>query len=261
MAQHRRRSTRSESTSGVTPAEPRSVVGAVLLIGSLLWEGERRKADGHKGADRKRWREERLDMRSLKKVAVKIRYGRISPSRDNQYTMVFGGRRMGSAKFARLREPAAVAGLTERVKAEADALGSAERIRSERNPHNCADWGGVVAIAINPASTMKDVIAAAWKAQFEKVPKIRPDAYCDDVVDVDGILRVKLPWRNELAGIDYLLATPTEPNDSKANARKIARAIKDGTYFARNRTAGIITAGDTAILRAIKRRADIGREG
>ncbi|MGH7945784.1 MAG: hypothetical protein ACREF9_12355, partial [Opitutaceae bacterium] len=126
--------------------------------------------------------------------------------------------------------------------------------------HNCAGWGGVVAIAINPASPRRDAIAAAWQAQFERVPSVRPDAYGKGIVDAGGILRVKLSWRKKgLPGIDFLLATPTEPNDPKVTTIRIARASKAGTYFTRTRAAGITTAGDAAILRALKKKGGARR--
>ena len=50
----------------------------ILIIGSLLWD-KRQQA----------WRNARLDMASIDSVTAPIRYGRLSSSRGNTYTMVF----------------------------------------------------------------------------------------------------------------------------------------------------------------------------
>jgi len=56
------------------------LTAGVLIIGSLLW-------DSKKG--RPAWRKARLDTGSAQTVTAPIRYGRLSESRGNSYTMVF----------------------------------------------------------------------------------------------------------------------------------------------------------------------------
>ncbi|MDP3072283.1 MAG: hypothetical protein Q8N18_18475 [Opitutaceae bacterium] len=246
-----------EPASATPPApEPTGpvVTGAALLIGSLLWEGEMPAVDGTKGKQRKAWREKRLDLATTKNVRVRIRYARQSDSRAMQYTMCFGGTKLGTGKVARLQGPFPLAALTERLRAETEALALAEGIRGAENEFNSASWG-VVAIAINPESTQKDAIRAAWTAQFKANQRFDPAKFGKGVVDGGGILLVELPWRNAaLRHVDFCLATPTAPNDPSPTPAKIASASRAGLYYTRTRKAGIKTADDAAIERCLRRR-------
>src|SRR6266498_5843119 len=55
--------------------------GAVLIIGSLLWDTEKET--------RANWQLNRLDLANKQTVYAPIRYGRLSEKRDYTYTMVF----------------------------------------------------------------------------------------------------------------------------------------------------------------------------
>ncbi|MGA2681849.1 MAG: hypothetical protein ABSF44_08630 [Candidatus Bathyarchaeia archaeon] len=57
--------------------------GGVLVIGSLLWDDSE---------NRVRWREKNLDIESKFQVYLPIRYGRLSSTRNNTYTMVFSNK-------------------------------------------------------------------------------------------------------------------------------------------------------------------------
>jgi len=237
----------------IEAAEGPTVHGAVLLIGSLLWEGDQPKLDGAKGELRKKWREERLDAVAPKNVHVKICYARISDSRAGQYTMCLGGSRVGTAKINRLKGPMPVVSLAGFLRAEADALAKAEGIRNDSNPFNSAGWG-LVAIAVNPHSPHQEAIRAAWIAQFDPSRRFQAEVFGEGVVDQGGILLVDLPWRGvALRRIDFCLATPTAPNDRSPTPAKIAKAAKAGLYFERTRRAGIRTGDDARIAACLRR--------
>ena len=60
--------------------------GAILIIGSLLWDPDQ----GNEKGARKTWRNKRLKMEDRVHVKVPIRYGRLSGSVHNRhFTMVF----------------------------------------------------------------------------------------------------------------------------------------------------------------------------
>ena len=58
--------------------------GAILIIGSLLWDPDKNKEIGF----RKRWRDKRLIVKNKIHVKAPIRYGKLSCNEKN-YTMVF----------------------------------------------------------------------------------------------------------------------------------------------------------------------------
>src|ERR1039458_5547971 len=107
------------------------VKGAVMLLGSLYWEGNEPLRDGEKGELRKKWREDHLHMHTCRDIRVPIRYGRRSKSRNSQFTIVLGGGKKGVAKMANLKRslpaegdrlgPTAVKILQEEVQALAEA--------------------------------------------------------------------------------------------------------------------------------------------
>src|SRR6266436_291433 len=72
-------------------SEPVPLTAGVLIIGSLLWDSEK---------ERPAWRGARLNVAAAQTVTAPIRYGRLSESRDNSYTMVFS--RMCPAGQAKL---------------------------------------------------------------------------------------------------------------------------------------------------------------
>src|SRR6266536_3490531 len=78
---------------------------AALLLGSLYWEGNEIEQDGDKGRRRKDWRNERLEMKTVRDLSgFPIRYGRRSGSRSGQFTIVLGGEPTSVIKMANLKE-------------------------------------------------------------------------------------------------------------------------------------------------------------
>src|SRR5260370_7892191 len=118
-------------------SEPVPLTAGVLIIGSLLW-------DSKKG--RPAWREARLDRTSAQSVTAPIRYGRLSESRGNTYTMVFS--RLCDAGRAKVLRCTRSISTPEDLIVEAEALWKAEQ------PGACpgriaAEWG-CVALLCNP---------------------------------------------------------------------------------------------------------------
>ena len=108
----------------------------ILIIGSLLWD-ERRGP----------WRDARLDMTSAQTATAPIRYGRLSESRGNTYTMVFS--RLCTAGHAKvLRCTRSVSTPAELID-EAEALWKAEQPSAD--PGRIAVNWGCVALLSNPA--------------------------------------------------------------------------------------------------------------
>lgn len=80
------------------------MTGGVIFLASLLWEDDR-KADEPLGKSRMAWRKSHLVMDQVADLRVPIRYGRkssVNGRRKGQYTMVFAGKDLGVAKFAKL---------------------------------------------------------------------------------------------------------------------------------------------------------------
>lgn len=238
---------------------PKLLRGAVLLLGSLLWEGEKPEQDGQKGKDRKSWRVSCLDMNTLRTVSgLPICYGRRSASRSGQFTMVFGGSPSGTAQIADLKLglPVENSGAGEisiaALKREVESLASAEGIWTASNKAHWSAWG-LVAIAINPDSAFADKIREVWKAHFKPAPPFQSATYGAAMVDEHGILNVPLPWKTDaLVGVDFCLSTPTKPDPVLPTAKQIAEAIQLGSYFERTFSSGIITPDDADILRFLR---------
>jgi hypothetical protein len=118
--------------------KPVPLNAGVLIIGSLLWDPDERRAA---------WRGARLDLTSSQIVAAPIRYGRLSgKQRGRTYTMVFSRlREAGHARVVRCIHRVATPG---DLNAEAEALWKAEQ-PSAKPGRIAASWG-CVALLFNP---------------------------------------------------------------------------------------------------------------
>jgi hypothetical protein len=249
-------STNPTDMSAGTVLSPTALRGAVLLLGSLFWEGELPEQDGKKGKNRKKWRDDRLDLSTVRDITgLPIRYGRRSESRSGQFTMVFAGTLPGTAKIANLsqvfplEEKQIPKATIERMKVEVEALATAEGIWKPSNRFAWNDWG-LVAISINPHSEFHDQIREVWRANFKPTAPFAHSAFGLGIIDEFGVLGVKIPWEDDvLKGIDFCLSTPTKPDDPLPTAQQIADAIKYGDYFERTVKSGIITSDDAEIRR------------
>jgi len=238
---------------------PTALKGAVLLLGSLYWEGGLPEQDGQKGDVRKKWRDARLDMSTVRNISsLPICYGRRSASRSGQFTMVFGGKPSGSAKLADLKQtlPSDMTDCISQagvalMKGEVEALATAEGLWKPSNKTHWTGWG-LVAIAVNPHSAFHEAIRAMWITNFSPGPQFESFKYGPTVVDKNGILELALPWAShEMSGLDFCLATPTMPDTPLPSPQQIAEAIVRSSYFDRNADAGIVTADDAEIRRLL----------
>jgi hypothetical protein len=127
----------------------------VLIIGSLLWDESRQT-----------WRDACLDMTTIKTVTAPVRYGRLSSSRGNTYTMVFSRLcETGHAKVIRCRRGISTAA---DLIAEAEALWKAEQ--SDAAPGRIAAGWGCVALLCNRERELPKNLLEAWAARVPSVP-------------------------------------------------------------------------------------------
>jgi hypothetical protein len=226
----------------------------ILIIGSLCWDPKR-----------KWWRDSRLHNEERWHVSSPIRYGRLSSTRGDTYTMVFSRLcEAGQAIAARCRHD------VERgddLIAEAQALWSAE-INVPGSHHLSKNWGRT-ALLINPDSTVPQDIVEAYVARIRREPGYRdvPQSPGEGpLISERGILRI--PWPIDVPSgqalrLDLLLATANYPDfigDPRGypDAGTIADAWRRDTagnvlYFHRNRAEGIRTFEDDAISALLQR--------
>ena len=228
----------------------------VLIIGSLYWEKKRHRCE---------WRRERLNKDNKQYIKVPIRYGRLSSTRGDSYTMVFSTwlyrEQLGQAIIVRCKQDIAKG---EDLVKEAECLWTAETTDGD-NPHNLisATWG-CVALLKNPDRSLSDDLLDCWTNHVSKENesdnrKKIISAYCnEDVLSQNGFL--KIPWPKTVDGsdlnFDVLLATVTCPKPDKGrypSAQAVADAAnksdKGREYFCENRKHRIETFQDTEIKR------------
>lgn len=216
----------------------------ILIIGSLFWDTKRKK-----------WREQlRFEKEAQPSIKVPIRYGRISKSRGNCYTMAFDPKlddiKWGDAFVIEAKKRAAD---VDSLLTEAVELGEAEGI-----PDNMciARWCA---------------IGAVWRRAEPQVVREWRDKLATKATDA---VRRKHPNRADIARLadlpfnwsildadekfDVLLAANCDPVAEWPSAADIAhRMYADTTrlgfeYFQKNRKAGITTFQDADILRELK---------
>jgi hypothetical protein len=192
--------------------KPARVTGAVIFLASLLWEDDR-EADEPLGKLRMEWRKKHLVMDHLADLRVPIRYWRksgINGRRKGQYTMVFAGKELGTAKVSKLsavlpvRAGVIPAKTETQIAREADALARAEDIQKNGDPRHVCTWG-VVAMAINPNSPHRAELRRVWRRIFKRDPNKEHWRFGPDVVDRSGFLRVKLRWSDEALRVPDLI--------------------------------------------------------
>lgn len=223
-------------------AKNRGIMRAgVLIIGSLLWD---------EGPERDVWRQTRLRIENAVHVRAPIRYGRLSQSRGNTFTMVFSSSgQLGQAVLAPcIREVSSIAALVS----EAKKLWRAEQPNAPRESIG-APWG-CVGVLFDPHIDRVDCVKA-WADYFHrnKVSPIHP-------VDRDGMLRI--PWPapstdNRTDNIDIILATATRAETEHPSPEEIASAwIKQEMgyerYFFENIQHGIRTPDDLLVWKKIE---------
>ncbi|MBK5214847.1 MAG: hypothetical protein JJE55_14440 [Flavobacteriaceae bacterium] len=228
--------------------------GAVLIIGSLLWENEKNALNSIQGKLRSDWRK-KLDLEKKIAVNVPIRYGRKSTSRSCTYTMIFSNSvsDFGTAFIVPFKNE--IEGFEE-LKHQALELSEAEGISTEKHPNRLkASWGSVGVLFNKSKEKELDSIKRKWHQEFNffknsdyKIGKEEPS------IKNNGELNFpfKIP-----ENIDYVFATPVVPNISEyPTNEKIIEAIIESkprydTYIKENFQNGIRVQGDEEIIRKI----------
>ncbi len=228
--------------------------GGVVIIGSLFWD-----------PDRENWRNSNLlpDRKLWIAVKAPIRYGRVSSSRKNTYSMIFSTdcdteHQRGVAKFAPFTGPVTL----ERLHQQSVALINAEKNEIAANyAHYHWTWG-TLGIKLNPKLPALNVkeITDSWKVKFD--PRdLKKDDYKlgqeKSALDDEGNLQID--WPKELDNYDFFIATATKPKietypgPSDIASLMIRQDYKE--YFENNKASGITTASDGEIDKFMQKKS------
>jgi hypothetical protein len=243
-----------------------SLTGAVLIVGSLLWENEHNALDQEKGRLRREWRFSSLDITQLRPLKCPIRYGRQSDSRKKTFTMVFSNScpAKGIGVLVPFRDTTSSTDNYSRLFEFALGLARAEGIASDTQTRLYNDWGAV-ALCLSPKfEHEKPEFAVALKARWaSRFQYLKENDFSIDlttespVVKAGGMLNISIDWTQYDQMPDFILATPTVPNKPLyPEPSQIASAMRTApgtyyTYFIQNVGSGIHTYQDVAIKEAL----------
>jgi hypothetical protein len=230
--------------------EPVPLNPGILIIGSLLWDDD---------PVREAWRDTRLAMNSTETVTAPIRYGRLSSSRGNSYTMVFS--RLCPAGQAKLAPCSHTISMVEDLIDAAECLWKAEQ--PDAKGHRIASTWGCVAVLCNPERNIPQDLLREWAERVSREPDYgrvsQTQAEGILVNHNDGLLRIDWPRLAEGgagADFDLLLATANDPRikassptypTAQAIAEAWMRAGHHVEYFWKNIDNGIRTFEDDQI--------------
>lgn len=225
----------------------------VIIIGSLLWDNDKRKA----------WRENNLIIKDSIAVNLPIRYGRISESRNDTYTMVFSNtckknNSLGIGYIFPINKP---------IKNSNDLIDQAKALWRAESPSSgelCASWG-TVALLENPIKEIDPSIIKKWrKTLHDVINKTETDISLleNERPIIDGYGMLKIGWPQPLEegrfnDFDLLLATITSPmsiTNLYPSAVQIASKMIHNNYFVyffKNIENGIRTYQDEEILKIL----------
>lgn len=244
--------------------------GGVIIIGSLLWEDHLKFKNGEDFI-RRNWRKRNLNMEQRRLIPLPIRYGRISRTRYNTYTMIF----CNTVDVFQSR--GFVVPFLENIDSfenlyiQAIALAKAEGIYKDNNKRITASWGSI-GILLNPKlieeyPSVNSYLREKWSDLYSEYQStFNSNEYSVEgitpALDQNGFMQID--WVEDFDGFDFLLATATVPNPKeKVSAHEIAQAMnhpnKDypngyKNYFIRNREKGIETLQDEEILNKLNER-------
>jgi hypothetical protein len=236
--------------------ELKPLKAGILIVGSLYWEDT---------PIRRSWRECRLDAEAGFLATAPIRYGRLSESRDNTYTMVFSrGAGAGCAKVLPCRQ--AVSSAKDLID-EAEQLWTAERSAAKNNNRLSASWGSV-GLLKRPGLELPKGFLEAWSERVsrEKGYGVVPQTVDEGtLVSKSGLLNIDWPAPIDpetSTALDLILATATCPTlrgnpPSYPSPATIAEAWGRNetdriAYFRNNRKNSITTFQDQEILAHLK---------
>ncbi len=238
--------------------EQTKLQGAVLIIGSLLWENEDNAISKEIGVLRNNWREKYLDFDKAETVKCPIRYGRTSSTRHHTYTMLFSNNTpaIGSALIVPFKETISINDGFGALENQAFALAEAEQICKPGEVNLFKDWGTVAIKTMPQLSAKNPTIASSltdwWAKMFKGYLKhklFRINGTEETSVTDDGFINFNIEISNP--SIDYLLCTPTAPNVTDyPSAFEIAQLISKAeysTYFIENISHKIRTFQDEEV--------------
>lgn len=222
----------------------------VLIIGSLFWDSEN---------ERPAWRDARLKMASAQTVTAPIRYGRLSGTRGNSYTMVFS--RLCPPGQAKLVPCSHAISTMQDLISEAECLWKAEQPDAQAD--RIASTWGCVALLCNPERNIPEEFLKGWAQRVSGEPAYGRVSQTQDegvlVGQNDGSLRIDWPRLVE-SGVapdfDLLLVTANDPRikassptypTAQAIAEAWNRAGHHVEYFWKNTDNGIRTFEDDKI--------------
>ena len=233
-----------------------SLSAGVLIIGSLLWDSEK---------ERPAWRNARLNIAGAQTVTAPIRYGRLSGTRGNSYTMVFS--RLAPTGHAKLVPCAHTISTIDELIAEAEFLWKAEH--PDAAAHRIASTWGCVAVVRNPDRSIPEDLLRGWGEHVAREPDYGRISQTRDegiLVSRDGLLRIdwpRLAQSGATADFDLLLVTANDPRITASSPNYPAvqviaeawnRAGEHVAYFWKNTDHGITTFQDEEIRAALRPR-------
>lgn len=251
-----------------------SLNGGVIIIGSLFWEDH---LDFKLKNDfiRQTWRNQNLNVKGKISIPLPIRYGRISRTRFNTYTMIF----CNSVDTDQSR--GLIVPLLKKIKSfeelniQAIALAIAEGIYKKNNNRRITASWGTVGILINPK--LEQCLPSVYSYIVDKWICLYSDyqnTFCNEnftvsnvapVIDQNGFLQIK--WEEEFNDFDFLFAATTAPYPRRLISEdQVTSAIlqsknevyPDGysEYFYRNRAEGIVTGQDERIIEILNQKKE-----
>lgn len=230
--------------------------GAVLIIGSLLWENEENALNVEQGKLRSKWRQ-KLDFEKKIAVNVPIRYGRKSQSKRCTYTMIFSNSvtNLGTAFIVPFRKEIKV---YEEFKLQALELSVAEGISTKQYQNRLfASWGSIGVLFNKSKDKQLNSIKKKWNREFSS---IQNSDYKIGTEEPSILKNGELNFHFVIPEyIDYVFATPVKPNISEypTNDRIIKAIIESkpryDTYVKENFKNGIRIEGDTEIINELNR--------
>jgi hypothetical protein len=245
--------------------ENKRIKGGVITMGSLFWESGRNCLKAIEsirlGKLRTKWRNENLVIADSEQVKLPIRYGKISSSRKNTYTMIFSREYLNEECFGQIIpfKDAIDFYTPGMVEEQTKKMAEAEGIFKENREWLAIDWC-VMAIWINPNSTAPiinhlrqewDNILNTQSYRFRGNSRRETDysGYNDPVLLNNNFELIDVPIK---CNFDFLLLTYTKPDANYPDVETIAEAInckqsKYNTYLKRNIESKIITSDDKKI--------------
>lgn len=231
--------------------------GAILIIGSLLWDPDQNNKIGF----RKAWRSKRLLMKDKIHVKAPIRYGRRS-GRNQNLTMVFSKdcdneNRIGTAYLIPLKK---IIKSFKGIENQARFLSQAEGASDNKLKKGIKSEWCTIGIQFNPNfnKDVKSEILAKWKAKVLYDGGLKNVEIYKSVLSTGGELTIN--WlsavnKNDqkiINEFDFILATCTVPTENLLpNEKEISKdvVIDDRKYFFKNIQNGITTFQDRGVIK------------